>query len=792
MIVYSATKSEFNSDVITNAIADKILNKFQEKLGRTTTKQEIDSWKNSMMYMNNILSDNDIPSNAGVSIEYKIPQTSNRIDFILTGKDRHKTDTVIIVELKQWTDVKRTGKDAIVETCLGKGRHEVNHPSYQAWTYAALLQDFNETVREEDIALKPCAYLHNCEAYDVINHSCYHEHTAKAPSFLKNDTRRLRSFIKQHVKYGDANNIMYRIDHGKIKPSKNLADTLVSLMKGNPEFIMIDDQKLVFETVLALAEQSTTDNKHVLIIEGGPGTGKSVVAINLLVELTRVEKLVQYVTKNAAPREVYRSKLTGSFKKSHIDNLFKGSGSYHRVEPNALDVLVVDEAHRLVERGTYDPVGGNQIKEIINAAKHSVFFIDEDQRVTWKDIGEKQEIRKWTRLAGATVHELELASQFRCNGSDGYLAWVDNGLQIRQTANETLEGIDYDFRVFDSPNELRDTIFEKNRENNKARLVAGYCWDWVSQKDPSQNDIVFKEYNFSMKWNLKTDGSLWIMKPETIKEIGCIHTCQGLELDYIGVIVGPDLIVRNGLIISDAAQRSKMDSSVKGYKKLLQENSETAKARADTIIKNTYRTLMTRGQKGCYLYCTDPETNAYFKALVSEKQKEEQTAAEQQNLPFRRLSPEEVKPYENAVPMYNLEVAAGEFSNPQQVDECEWVELPDSFRPQQGHFVARVIGESMNKRIPNGAWCLFKGNPGGSRNNKVVLVQHRDIQDQDTGATYTVKLYNSEKHTAGDEWQHSKIVLKPDSSINGYRNLEFDAELEGELYVIGEFVAVIG
>ena len=792
MIVYSATKSEFNNDVITNAIAEKILNKFQEKLGRTTTKQEIESWKNSMLYMNNILSDKDIPGNAGVSIEYKIPQTSNRIDFVLTGKDQHKTDTAIIVELKQWTDVKRTDKDAIVETFLGRGEREVNHPSYQAWTYAALLQDFNETVRDENIVLRPCAYLHNCEAYDVINHSCYHEHTEKAPSFLKNDTQRLQSFIKQHVKYGDVNNIMYRIDHGKIKPSKNLADTLASLMKGNPEFIMIDDQKLVFETVLGLAKKSTPENKHVLIVEGGPGTGKSVVAINLLVELTRREKLVQYVTKNAAPREVYRSKLTGSFKRSHIDNLFKGSGGFHRVEPNSLDALVVDEAHRLAERGIYDPVGGNQIKEIIDAAKHSVFFIDEDQRVTWKDIGEKQEIRKWARLAGATVHELELASQFRCNGSDGYLAWVDNGLQIRKTANETLEGIDYDFRVFDSPNELRDMIFEKNRENNMARLVAGYCWDWVSQKNPSQNDIVFKDYNFSMKWNLKTDGSLWIMKPETVNEIGCIHTCQGLELEYIGVIIGPDLIVRDGKVISDAAHRSKMDSSVKGYKKLLKENPETAKARADTIIKNTYRTLMTRGKKACYLYCTDPETNAYFKALASERLEEEQAVAEQQTFPFRRLSAEEVKPYENAVPLFNLQVAAGEFSNRQQVDECEWVELPDSFRPQQGHFVARVVGESMNKRIPNGSWCLFKANPGGSRNNKIVLVQHRDILDEETGGTYTVKLYGSEKKSDGDDWRHTKIVLKPDSHMSGYRNLIFDVETEDELHVIGEFVAVIG
>ncbi len=746
-----------------------------------------------MLYMNNIVGDKDIPGDAGVSIEYKIPQTSNRIDFILTGKNECKADTAVIVELKQWAEVKRTSKDAIVETFIGKGVREVNHPSYQAWTYAALMCDFNETVREENITLKPCAYLHNCEDYDVINHSFYHEHTEKAPSFLKNDTKRLQDFIKQYVKYGDADNIMYRIDNGKIKPSKNLADTLVSLMQGNREFIMIDDQKLVFETVLELAEKSIVDNKHVLIVEGGPGTGKSVVAINLLVELTRREKLVQYVTKNAAPREVYRSKLTGSYTKSHIDNLFKGSGNYHNAARNTFDVLVVDEAHRLNEKsGMFQNLGENQIKELIKASKHSVFFIDEDHRVTWKDIGDKQEIRKWAEHLGAKVQELELASQFRCNGSDGYLAWVDNGLGIRQTANETLEGIDYDFRVFDSPNQLRDTILAKNRINNKARLVAGYCWDWVSKKNSSQDDIVFKGHNFSMKWNLDTDGSLWIMKPETVTEIGCIHTCQGLELDYIGVIIGPDFVVRDGKIVTDAAERSKMDSSVKGYKKLLKKQPEVAKKRADTIIKNTYRTLMTRGLKGCYIYCTDPETNAYFKALAPEKQGEQQTVQEQNTLPFRRLQPEEVKPYENAVPLYDLEVAAGEFGNWQQVEECEWVELPDSFRPQKDHFVTKVVGDSMNRRIPNGAWCLFRANPAGSRNNKIVLVQHRDIQDQDTGATYTVKLYTSEKYTTDDEWQHIKVVLKPDSYSGTYRNLVFDADTEGELRVIGELVAVIG
>jgi DUF2075 family protein/phage repressor protein C with HTH and peptisase S24 domain len=807
VIVYSATKSEFNDDVISNVIADKILALFKSKLGHSTSKSEIESWKNSMLYMNNILSDEAIPDKAGVSIEYRVPQTSNRIDFILTGKNQDKIDTAVIVELKQWSNVKLTSKDAIVETFVGSREREVNHPSYQAWSYAALLYDFNETIRDENIALVPCAYLHNCEANDIINHSFYEEHTSKAPSFLKNDAIRLQGFIKQHVKHGDADCIMYRIDHGKIKPSKNLADMLVSLMKGNPEFIMIDDQKLVFESVLCLAGESTPENKNVLIVEGGPGTGKSVVAINLLVELTKREMLVQYVSKNAAPREVYASKLKGTFKKNHIDNLFKGSGSYINSEKNSLSVLIVDEAHRLAERGIYDPIGGNQIKEIINASKHSVFFIDEDQRVTWKDIGEKNEIKNWAKELGANVHELELTSQFRCNGSDGYLAWIDNVLGIRSTANQSLDGIEYDFRVFNSPNEMRDVIFSKNRINNKSRLVAGYCWDWVSAKEQEKDDIVFEEDDFSMKWNLKTDGSLWIMKPETINEIGCIHTCQGLEVDYIGVIIGPDLIVRDGEIITDAALRSKNDSSVKGYKTLLKTDPEEARRRADRIIKNTYRTLMTRGQKGCFVYSTDEETNAYFSKLsksivCGEEQGAQETETYTEGEPslscaypglqLRILKSEEIEPYKNSVPIFDLEIAAGEFSKEQAVADHDWVELPDSFRPQPGHFVSRVVGDSMNKRIPNGAWCLFKANPGGSRNNKVVVVQHQDIQDQDTGSSFTVKLYSSEKIQKNGSREHSRIILKPDSNLDGYEDLAFDSESSGALTVIGEFIAVIG
>ena len=463
------------------------------------------------------LLDDGIPASAGVAIEYNIPLTNRRVDFILTGKDHQRGDTAVIVELKQWQEVEVTKKDAIVKTYIGGGKREKNHPSYQAWSYAALIEDYNETVRSESISLVPCAYLHNMKSGDAINDRFYEYHTKRAPVFISPDALRLSDFLKQHIRFGDSSNIMYRIEHGVIKPSKNLADALASMMKGNAEFLMIDDQKLVYETAIDLAHQASTGGKQCLIVKGGPGTGKSVVAINLLVELTKREMMTQYVSRNSAPREVFKRRLKGTQRKTHIDNLFKGSGSYMDTKADTFHALIVDEAHRLNEKTGMYQKGENQIKEVIMASRFSIFFIDEAQRVTLKDIGTVSEIRRWAEDCGASVQELELASQFRCNGSDGYLAWLDHALQVRTTANTDLADIDYDFQVFDDPSALRRAIVDKNRLANKARLVAGYCWPWASKKDTTAMDIVFPEFDFAAQWNLSDDGMLWAIADESVE-----------------------------------------------------------------------------------------------------------------------------------------------------------------------------------------------------------------------------------------------------------------------------------
>ena len=802
MIVYSSTKAKFHADVMTNDIGNIIYDAYRSVTGRNTGKSEIDSWINSLQYMDRVLHDEpEIPHDAGVAIEYHLPQSSKRIDFILTGKDHAQRESAILIELKQWQQAQITTSDAIVITQFKHGARETLHPSYQAWSYKRLLEDFNQTVQEENIQLYPCAYLHNYEEDDVITNVFYSEHIRNAPLFLKKDAIKLQQFIKANVKYGDKNQIMYRIDHGRIKPSKNLADQLSSMLKGNEEFVLIDDQKVVFETAIRLAKKSSEKLKKVLIVEGGPGTGKSVVAINLLVALTERQHVAKYVTRNSAPRQVYEAKLTGAFKKSHISNMFSGSGSFYAARPNSYDCLIVDEAHRLSEKsGMFSHLGENQIKEIIKASKLSVFFIDEDQKVTLKDIGDKEEIRRWAAEMKAEVTELNLESQFRCNGSDGYLAWLDNTLQIRETANETLETSDYEFRVVDSPAELHELIRHKNKAKNKARMVAGYCWKWVSKKDPSMKDIVIGSYKAT--WNLVSDGQAWIIKPDSVNEVGCIHTCQGLEVDYIGVIVGPDLLVRNGTIITSPKGRASGDKSIDSWKALVKENPGIANTRLDAIIKNTYRTLMTRGQKGCYVYFVDEETRQFFADRILSGPLYEQipvtTPIPEDNreaviLPFRRLQPEEVKPYENCVPLKNLQAAAGQFSDEQLVSDIDWVELPDVFRPRRGLFVIQVVGESMNRRIPNGAWCLFREDTGGTRQRKVVLVQHREITDTDTGGHYTIKVYESTKVSLPDgTWRHTSIILHPDTTDQGYEPIVLDESQSGELKVIGELVAVLG
>lgn len=313
MIVYQASKNEFVRDTDDLGIEYRIAQAYLQRSGRYAPDAEMRAWRHSLRHMADVLRDEGIPVDAGVAVEFGIPQTSKRIDFLLSGRDADDRPRVVIIELKQWSESKLSDKDGIVIANRGGGKErEGTHPSYQAWSYAALLEGFNEAVYQDDVQLSPCAYLHNHGPGGAVDDDRYVPYTLKAPLFLKGrpELERLQAFIRQHICKGDID-LLYRIENGRIRPSKMLADSLSSMLKGNREFVLIDDQKLVYETALAKARKASPGAKQVVIVEGGPGTGKSVVAVNLLVALTGEGLLGKYVSKNAAPRTVYQQRLQG-------------------------------------------------------------------------------------------------------------------------------------------------------------------------------------------------------------------------------------------------------------------------------------------------------------------------------------------------------------------------------------------------------------------------------------------------------------------------------------------------
>lgn len=621
MIIYEATKGEFVDDVTRDIIADKIYQSFQSRIG-LTSPQEIRSWRNSMEYMNKVLNTSEFPDGCGVAIEYKIPRTNNRIDFILTGLDDNDNKSAIIIELKQWNDEVEaiTDRDGIIRTQYYGGRY-IEHPSYQAWSYSRLILDYNESVQSSAVKLYPCAYLHNypIQPNDQIKHEVYRDYLLKSPVFAKGDVFKLRNFIGKYIKKPDQKRVLYIIENGKIRPSKSLQDSLNKMLNGNDEFTMIGEQKVIFEQALYSARESfRSGKKNVIIVEGGPGTGKSVLAINLLVKLTSEDMVCQYITKNQAPREVYYNKLKGSFKTTYIKNLFKGSGAFYESEKNEFDALIVDEAHRLGEKsGMFKNKGENQMKEIIFSSKFSIFFIDENQRIHVDDAGRIVEIRKFAQLYQANILEMRLDLQFRCNGSDAYILWLDNLLELNNVADSEFFEFDYDFQLFDDPNEMRQQIIEKNKISNKSRIVAGYCWDWdsSSRSNKQVEDIYIDEYDFGMSWNLD-NTTTWAIDENSVYQAGCIHTSQGIEFDYVGVIIGKDLRHDGKNLITDFSERASTDQSIKGLKGLYKTDPEKAESIADEIIKNTYRTLMTRGLKGCYVFCCDKNLQEYIRSKL--------------------------------------------------------------------------------------------------------------------------------------------------------------------------------
>lgn len=616
MIVYEASKLEFLKDVYNNRVAKKI----QKKIGRENEKE---SWNDTASQMERILRDSDFPDDLTVAMELKLFNTQLRIDFIITGLNAERKNTIIVMEFKRWENVKAlTDRDDMVEVGVYGA---VQHPSYQALSYSNVIKGFYAAVEDHEMVIKQCSCLHRYEKTknDAITNQHYQNLLKESPTFLNGESDKLKQFIKENIKYGDNGKTLELLENGGIRPSKQLQDNILKMIQGNEVFSMVHMQKDVLENAKELARLSKKDGKkRVYIVEGGPGTGKSVIAINLLGQLLGKSGMnCQYVTKNQAVRDVLSVQLKGTYRRTEIDALLRGSGCYIEENKNKFDALIVDEAHRVTEKTGPYKKGENQIKEIINASRFSVFFIDPKQRVHIDDYCSSKRIEDFAKQLGAEVYHGKLSVQFRCSGAEQFISWVESCLQYEDAEDDVdLEFLEnYDVQIFDDPNELKNKIKECNKDRNKSRIVAGYCWDWISKNNPKGDkyDIVIPEYDFKMKWNF--DKTIWAIQEDSVEQAGCIHTAQGLEFDYIGVIIGKDLKYKDGKIVANYRERAEIDrnnGSMKGMKSLYEKNPIEASKLENELIRNTYRTLLTRGQKGCYIYCEDKPLAEYLKSKL--------------------------------------------------------------------------------------------------------------------------------------------------------------------------------
>lgn len=622
MQLYSGNSQHFIEQTTRNAIAGTLQAKFFEAYRYQPSKQEVMSWQNSLFQMAVALQGAGLIDH-GVTLEYQLPLSAKRLDFMITGHDGAGNPHAVVVELKQWGDVGPSDTDDCVSTWLAGMERDVLHPSCQVGQYEQYLRDVHSAFSSGGVGLSSCVFLHNLQ-HDSANEIFQDRHAAllKAyPAFAGHQVGEFKEYLQTRLVGANGMPVMEKVLSSKYAQSKKLLEHTASVVRNQTSYVLLDDQKVVFNKVLSrVRKQARRKAKQTMVlVQGGPGTGKSVIALHLLGELAAEGFSVLHATGSKAFTEnikkVVGSRSAAQFGYTHFN--MKGD-----VQPGSFDALVVDEAHRIraISATRFTKAehrsGKPQIEELVDAAKVSVFFIDDLQVVRPGEVGSADLVRETAKKLDAELIEFKLETQFRCGGSDGFINWVDNTLGVRPTANVLWPATEaYEFGICRSIEDLEQTIKNKNDSGSTARLVAGFCWPW---SDPRPDGTLASDVQIGewvMPWNAKPDAgklaagipksNFWASDPGGIEQVGCIYTAQGFEFDYVGVIFGPDLRYDSdeGEWIGDVTKSA--DSTVK-----------RSKAQFVELVKNTYRVLLTRGIKGCYVYFVDDETRRFFQSRL--------------------------------------------------------------------------------------------------------------------------------------------------------------------------------
>lgn len=581
------------------------------------------------------------------------------------------------------------------------------------------------------------------------------------------------------------------------------------LFKYSPFKSLNEDQ---YNSVLEILNGLTTKTSNRIFIRGSAGTGKTILATYLIKLLaSRIEdsslselnddelREVNYIKafKAKYPHAKIGLVIAMTSLRETLQNVFRktpGLNPAMVINPSQtfklkdkFDLLIVDEAHRLRQFKNISWMGafrknnaklglddkGTELDWILANSKNQIFFYDETQSVKPSDVGPEKFIEL---LNNRNTLHLQLKSQMRVKGGINYIQFVDDLLNVSRKEAIRYDEEKYELFVFDSFVDLYSELKNKEEKFGLCRIVAGYSWPWLSNPKqnpkPSENTTDIELDGLKFKWN--TTDKDWINSPNAFKEIGCIHTTQGYDLNYCAVVFGREIDYNK------ETRRLEIDS-----KKYFDINGKKGIPDPETLrsyILNIYKTIMYRGIKGTYIYAYNKNLNEYLKTHIQQFKKEQI---------FRILDPKDIKPYVNCIPLLDITVAAGEFSNLQKHSELTWVEPPYNIVPKKGYFICKVIGESMNKRIPNGSFCLFKQDEGGSRNGKIVLAESTQIQDSEFGSGYTVKEYHSKKNINEYQWNHESITLKPLSTNSDYKDIELSGDELTTFKIVGIFDRVL-
>lgn len=621
MRLYSGYSPDFIRETTRNQIAELLRTAFFNYYRYQPSPGEVQSWRNSLRAMKDVMEIARLHDH-GVLLEYQLPLSSKRIDCVLCGQDESRDDQAVLIELKQWEKCEATEPDKLVRSWVGGRQRDVLHPSVQVGQYRQYLADTHSAFHEGErpVGLTACSYLHNyvINADDAITAPKFADVLQANPLFDADSADRLAGFLGGKLSAGAGKQVLARVEQSKFKPSKKLMEHVSTVIKSHSPWTLIDEQLVVFEKIRSTVRTGAYGRrKQVVLVRGGPGTGKSVLAINLMADFLRDGRNAHYATGSKAFTETLWD-IIGSRSRAS----FKYFNSYGRAEHNEVDVLICDEAHRIRETSnnrftrkelrTKKP----QIMEILEAAKVSVFFIDDKQVVRPNEIGSTKHILESAAQIGAEVSEFDLEVQFRCAGSDGFINWIDNTLGIRRTANVIWEGHEgFEFRIVASPDELERAIRGKAAQGFTARVSAGFCWPWSEPREDGTlvDDVVIGDYR--RPWDAKPgsrnlapgipSAALWATDPNGIDQIGCVYNIQGFELDYVGVIWGRDLRYSFDEQRWIGDKKESADSVVK-----------RSKERFVDLVKNTYRVLLSRGMKGCYVYFMDADTERFVRSRM--------------------------------------------------------------------------------------------------------------------------------------------------------------------------------